>query len=649
MGGLRRLFEPEESVGALWHSLVRAYGEATRYPDAAVTLKEMGPSLAVFFRGLGGLGGVEIKGILPEKCDHRRTWRQKLAGGGAYIPAARFDGEALLLPAALDIFPDQDLNADLYRWLAAFAACAAPPPQTNPDDLLVRDLARLRYAQKNVHRTLTQFPGLAASYSRLAFATASNRIRIELPPFERALEDCIQHFLNEKPLNDVRSLAMLDVIVSDEEIDPAHWRAQRGYRTFAPVAVWCEVSPSQIGAARNHQEDEESGGASDEEDERTYRARREQADQINREDSLILHRFESVLSWAEMLDVNRAVEEDEEDNARKAADDHDTIGLADTSKKPSSKLRLDLDLAPAEADQERLSAKHAYPEWDFRKDAYLPDHCRVLAHKAEGDSGPNAWRPDQAAFRRIRAVRRQFEALRPKRERHRAQMDGEELDMDALVRARADLVACGAGGDRFYSQIRETSRDLSVSVLFDASRSTESWVDGAQVIAVAREALTALALGLSSVGDEYAIHAFSSCRRDRVFMGSVKDFDESLGAAVMSRIAALKPGHYTRLGAAVRHTAAGLSARPHQRRLLLVITDGKPNDLDHYEGRYGVEDSFMAVREARRAGLAVFGVTIDRKARDYFPRIFGRNGFAMVPRPDRLVNALPLVYRHLVA
>ena len=117
--------------------------------------------------------------------------------------------------------------------------------------------------------------------------------------------------------------------------------------------------------------------------------------------------------------------------------------------------------------------------------------------------------------------------------------------------------------------------------------------------------------------------------------------------AVEARIAGLRPGFYTRLGAAVRHVSAVLAARARQRRLLLVITDGKPNDLDHYEGRHGIEDSRMAIREARRAGQAVYGIAIDADGQDWFPRLFGRGGFTLLPDPARLPRALPEIYQTL--
>jgi nitric oxide reductase NorD protein len=127
----------------------------------------------------------------------------------------------------------------------------------------------------------------------------------------------------------------------------------------------------------------------------------------------------------------------------------------------------------------------------------------------------------------------------------------------------------------------------------------------------------------------------------------VKDFEESLNPKVIRRIQALKPGQYTRMGAAIRHVCSQMTERPHRHRLMLILTDGKPNDIDHYEGRYGIEDTRMAIREAREAGMRVFGVTVDEHARDYFPYIFGRGAYAIFPSIARLPSALPAIYRHI--
>ncbi|NJM84236.1 MAG: VWA domain-containing protein, partial [Tabrizicola sp.] len=231
--------------------------------------------------------------------------------------------------------------------------------------------------------------------------------------------------------------------------------------------------------------------------------------------------------------------------------------------------------------------------------------------------------------------------------------DGDVLDTERAVRARVDFLSTGEGTDRVWRQTRPERRDLAVSILLDVSRSTESAIpghghDGRSVIDIEREALAALAWGLDACGDSFAIHAFSSLKRDRVFVQEVKGFAEPMSEATESRIAALRPGHYTRLGAAIRHTSQLLTKETRKRRLLLVITDGKPNDLDHYEGRHGIEDSRMAILEARRAGHSVFGITVDRDGKSWFPRLFGQGAFALIPHPEKLTQALPQIYRQLV-
>ena len=259
------------------------------------------------------------------------------------------------------------------------------------------------------------------------------------------------------------------------------------------------------------------------------------------------------------------------------------------------------------------------------------------------------WTPDDAVRRHIRAVKRQFEALRTRPMLLRAQADGQELDTDAVVRARCDLVASGIGSDRVWASHRAQERDLSVMVLVDASLSTDAWIDNRRVLDVEKEALAVFSHGLAACGDPFAIATFTSRKRQWVKLDVVKDFDEGFGPAVIRRIGAVKPGYYTRIGAALRYATQRLEERPERHRLLLVLTDGKPNDVDHYEGRYGIEDTRKAVLEARTKGLAVFGVTIDRKAQGYFPHLFGRGHYAIVGHLAHLSAALPRIYRQLAA
>lgn len=630
-------WEPEETIGKLWHTLASRLDAPQVHVGAAVDLSEVAGRLAVLFRGLGGSPGVELRPVSPEVSRHRLSWRRKLATEVELMPRASFDGEVLRLPDRLAVFPAREANGALYVWLAAAAAHAGT--RIDEDDPLLADLRALIAARHMVEATLDDAPGLRPLYTELCKGVLYQRDIPGLPPVEAAVEELIRHMLGDpKPLSDqAEQLLALD----DDLVAP------RGYQPMRPVPLWPELRAVGF-SEHNEVENPDTEGPPEESGEKTHRARRRKSDQAERSDSFILHKFEAILSWAEFLNINRRIDDDDPDNAKKAADDQEEIGLGQISKAPPTKLKLHLDLAPEDVNRERLSGRILYPEWDVRTGQYLPDHVNVLLSDADIRDDAAEFGKDPATARRIRAVKRQFEALRPGRVMTRGHLDGDQLDVEAAVRAQVDRCANGEGTERVWMQSRPEARDLAVSILLDVSRSTESAVTGRAVIDIEREALAALAWGLNACGDDFAIHAFSSLKRQRVYVQCCKRFDEQMGTKVEQRIASLRPGHYTRLGAAIRHCSADLASQSRKRRLLLVITDGKPNDLDHYEGRHGIEDTCMAVREARRAGQSVFGVTIDRTGKSWFPRMFGQGGFAVIPDPHRLTMALPQIYRQLV-
>lgn len=644
-------WEPEETVGKLWHAFASRLDAECVHDGARVPLADVGGRLAVLFRALGGAPGVEIKPVAEETSHHRLSLLRRLGTWAEAVPRASFDGTCLRLPESLAVFPARAANGALYVWLAAAAAHAGQAPAASPADPLRADLAALAAAQGMVGATLREAPGLRALYADLRAAVLATRRVARLSQAEADVEALIRHLLGDPAPLSPRARALREMIACDDF--SALPRAPRGYRPYRPVVLWPDLRPPGISEATAVETRATEGPPEAGEGSRTHRARRRKAEQADRNDSFILHKFEAILSWAEFVNLNRRIEEDDNDDAKKAADDHDEIGLGQLAKAPATRLKLHLDLAPEDVAREALSGQVLYPEWDARAGVYLPAHARVLHSLVEAGINPPAFTTDPRAQARIRAVRRQFEALRPSLTSTPGHPDGDELDTERAVRARVDQIACGEGSDRVWCQTRPERRDLAVSILLDVSRSTESALPGhghggRSVIEVEREALAALAWGLDAVGDDCAIHAFSSLRRQRVFVQQVKGFGQPMNAGVEARIAALQPGHYTRLGAAVRHVSADLARQARRRRLLLVITDGKPNDLDHYEGRHGIEDSMMAVREARRAGHAVFGITVEREAKSWFARIFGQGGFALVPDAEKLTQALPRIYRQLV-
>lgn len=631
-------WEPEETIGKLWHAFASRLDAPEVHHGAAVDLSEVIGRLAVFFRGLGGGQSVDLRPVSAEVSRHRLSFLRRLGAETEILPRASFDGETLRLPERLAVFPSREANSALYLWLTAAAAHAAEHvPEADP---LLADLRAVAAAQRMVAVTLTEAPGLRELYQTLCAIALHHRATAKLPRTEAAVEALIRKALGDAaPLPDAAK-ALRDTPLSE-------LKAPRKYQPFQPVPLWPDLR-ELVFSASDSVETRDTDGPPEEGGDGTHRARRKQADQAERNDSLILHKFEAILSWAEFLNLNRRVDDDDPDNAKKAADDQDEIGLGQISKAPATRLKLHLDLAPEDVDRERLSGVLTYPEWDARAGQYLPNHVTVLTSKAELGEDVPSFRDDPQAQRRIRQVKKQFEALRPGRVSVPGCLDGDELDMEAAVRARVDIMANGAGSNRIWRQTRPQARDLAVSILLDVSRSTESAVHDRAVIDIEREALAALSWGLDACGDEFAIHAFSSLKRNRIYIQRCKAFDEPMSTMIEDRIGGLRPGFYTRLGAAIRHASADLARQSKKRRLLLVITDGKPNDLDHYEGRHGIEDTSMAVREARRAGHAVFGVTIDKNAKSWLPRLFGRGGFHVIPNPEKLTEALPLIYRELV-
>jgi nitric oxide reductase activation protein len=216
----------------------------------------------------------------------------------------------------------------------------------------------------------------------------------------------------------------------------------------------------------------------------------------------------------------------------------------------------------------------------------------------------------------VRRVRRRFDGLRPRRVRLSHQTDGADVDLSAYVAAFGDWRAGEPGDDRLYVAERPGRRDLAIMLLIDVSASTDSWVGGRlRIIDVEKEALIVLLEALDALGDRHAILSFSGQGPREVRVLTVKAFQEPVSEAVRRRIAALDSDRYTRAGAAIRHATAVLAGQAVRHRLLLVLSDGKPNDIDEYEGRYGIEDTRQAVAEARLQGLVPFCLTVDREAR----------------------------------
>lgn len=294
---------------------------------------------------------------------------------------------------------------------------------------------------------------------------------------------------------------------------------------------------------------------------------------------------------------------------------------------------------------------HRYPEWDaYAKEYHVEESVvRVTLPQLRPEQGRDILGPRHAML--VRQVRDRFAQLRAQRQRLLRQPNGDEIDLDAWVTASADLAAGHNPDDRLYATVRVTRRALAILLLIDASASTRVQVDAEhRVIDVERVAALLAAEAFDALGDAYAILAFASDGRADVRITEIKRFSESNGALTEQRLAALRPFNATRLGAALRHATAELALRPESHRLLLVLSDGKPNDRDGYvDEDYAVEDSRRAVTEARAAGVTPYCITIDpEEPQEYMEHIFGENGFRALAETGHLPEVLLRAVQGLV-
>jgi nitric oxide reductase NorD protein len=243
----------------------------------------------------------------------------------------------------------------------------------------------------------------------------------------------------------------------------------------------------------------------------------------------------------------------------------------------------------------------------------------------------------------IRQLRRRFEAMRGEDRVLRRQADGQEVDMDALVAAIADRRGGAEPSQRLFCRRQRDERSLAAVFLVDMSGSTQGWVNDAE-----REALVLLCEALEMLDDRYAIWGFSGWTRTRCDLYRIKDFDEAYGAEVQARIAAIQPRDYTRMGPPIRFVTQRLLAEPARHRLLVTISDGRPDDFgDDYRSDYGIEDTRQALLEARRAGVRPFCITIDRTGADYLKHMYGPAAYAVLDEVRKLPLKVAEIYRKL--
>ena len=284
-----------------------------------------------------------------------------------------------------------------------------------------------------------------------------------------------------------------------------------------------------------------------------------------------------------------------------------------------------------------------YPEWDHGRQHYRKNWC-VMREKTVTPAHDSFHRDTLAKYAGVvKHLRRKFEALRDENRIEKRQIQGDEIDLDALIEALADAKDGREMSDRLFVRLHRAERNIAVAFLVDMSGSTKGWINEAE-----REALILLCEALELLGDRYAIYGFSGTTRKRCELFRIKTFDEAYGDEVKARISGIRPQEYTRMGFALRHMSKLLNRVEARTRVLVTLSDGRPDDyFDVYRGQYGIEDTRMALLEATRTGIHPFCITLDRDARDYLPHMYGAARYIILDDVRQLPIKVTDIYRRI--
>tara|TARA_R110001592_G_scaffold227724_1_gene483999 strand:- start:35267 stop:37087 length:1821 start_codon:yes stop_codon:yes gene_type:complete len=604
----------EEIVGEFWHRLVTKQA-STDYEDVRVELIDLQSQLGLFYRALGGCSAKVIEAAAPRKFKADRNFLQRLAGTHKRLCVAWQDQRSVRLAPDMAFFPNKDLNEKLYFWQVAMAAYLPNVVHWFGDN------------QRASLAIISSRPGLKLIYEELVDALIKLR-----PNIDKMEGDKLS-----------REVAIRQALIAPGSV--ASFPSAGGDPFPVPLWLYPEVLYGINIPAQDSSEDDIADSHSVMQTLKSARREAQRVDDAKQTDGLLIFMLDSLFSWTEHVDLDRTQHENDDEDLQGAAEDMDIITLSRKRRAGAAKLKFDLDLPAPQNDDLAIGDGIKFPEWDYRQSQFIEDFCLIQPMLAD-DALPQGV-PDRLKST-VNQIRKRFSALQFQQNWLRRQPFGSELDLDACIEWISESTQTDK--QNLYKKRCRNERDISCLLLADLSMSTDAGINADQrVIDVIRDSILVFSEALLEAGDPFAIYGFSSIKNKQVRFHLVKNLAERYDDGIRGRILAIKPGFYTRMGASIRQAAQILEQQTSQQRLLLIISDGKPNDIDHYEGRYGIEDTRKAIQEAKHLGLQPFCITIDEEGSDYLPYLFGDQGFAVIKDIARLPSLLPKLYLNLTA
>lgn len=585
----------DEKVGKFWDHYVTK--KASRlFKEEEVVFTDIAKGLKIFYHLLGGEKGKELHVTDKRFIKTSRTLLEKFSGTGKTFFLAWQDEKGIYLPATLAYFPLRAHNEMHYYWLIAM-------------------LANVNIKRKNrTEENTNALNGLIEKYVGFhEFYTYAHR-----------------YFLEHYP-----ELSTIESSLEDSSAD--------NY----PNPLWIYPSLSTSNKLLDSGDEEEVLRQNDEprtSETLQMKKKTEQIEDKKETDGLLLFLPESIMSLMEQVRVDRQENDSFDEDALYNAEDLEEITLGQKDANLSARIKMDLDISANSVEEYPLGKGHFIDEWDYKKEVYLKNYVcikPIISLHTEPIELPKRL---QKMMRRIQSELDLMELDRIKRDNLPY---GDEINIESWIDYKGHQNRSNHP-QRFFQTFERKMRDMSTLILADVSLSTEAGItQEIRVIDMIQDALMVFSESLNRLQDRFAIYTFSSIKNTKVNFHIIKNFKEKYSDNVRGRIHAIKPGYYTRMGAGIRESAKILEKQQSANKLLLILSDGKPNDVDRYDGRYGIEDTKKAIEEVKKKGITPFCITIDIDAKEYLPYLFGRNSYAVIRDAKKLPKVLPEIYMNL--
>lgn len=378
--------------------------------------------------------------------------------------------------------------------------------------------------------------------------------------------------------------------------------------------------------------------------------KRIEVDKKQQEDYVLTHNFEKVETAEEFDGVWRDFDgEDELEKHQDALDDLNmkfTVRVDDTSHSVYQAEFIENSNISESAEKNTNDAFIYYPEWDYVHKKYKENFCRVFPKK-QIEVNPEYYQNTIKEHQSILlGMRKTLVSINNKRIQQRKQTDGSEFDLDAIIDLYTDVRCNTTPSEKIYLSTRKKEKDLAILLLLDNSLSSDGYVAGNRVLDIEKKVSILFGEILNEFQVSFSISGFYSKTRNHLHYITQKGFNEKWDTS-KNKVGAIEPCGYTRIGAALRHAGYELKQQEAKNKWLILLSDGKPNDYDKYEGKHGINDTKQALRELKQNNINSFAMAIEAEARYYLPQMFGQNHYRILSEPNELLPTLIALFEKI--